>query len=147
MQASTASRVGGVISNCTRALSLVLQDHCPDGYTIAMAHVVYAQTYQVEGGELAVDTQIEQCQLPESLLHLQAHSDSPDLFELERRLLTDKLALIPRFVLTIGMSGFHGDLLVVEGDPIVDQVTSQGLCWSASLRPQWSTAPRGSIDP
>jgi len=37
--------------------------------------------------------------------------DEPDLLELERGLLADQLALVPRLVPTTGIFCFHGDLL------------------------------------
>jgi hypothetical protein len=101
------------------ALSLVLHNHRPGRDMIAMANIAHAQADQVAGAQLAVDAQIKECRLPQSALHQQTHTDGPDLPELERRLLTNQLALVPRFWTMNSMLGFHDDLLAVEGDPIL----------------------------
>ena len=67
-----------------------------------MTYVAYAKSHQIASAELAVDAEVEQCKLSQAFLHLQANSDCPDLFELERCFLTDELALVPCFVTLCG---------------------------------------------
>jgi hypothetical protein len=62
-----------------------------------VADVSDAQADQVTGSKLAVDGEVEQCQITVTTGELQANPDRPDLFELQRRLLTYELSFVPGF--------------------------------------------------
>ena len=81
-----------------------------------MAHIAHPQTYQIARAQFTVDPEVEHRQFSQPSLHLQADPDSPDLLELEQRLLSDQLAFVPGFVPLNNMGAFHRDLLSVEGD-------------------------------
>src|SRR5205823_10095966 len=81
-----------------------------------MAHVAYSELDEVAGAQLAVDTQIEKGKLAQPALHLQANSDCPDLLQLERGFLTDRLALVPCLPMGLSTGFVHDHLLSVEGD-------------------------------
>src|SRR5579864_3696839 len=100
-----------------RTLCLLLQNDRPCSDSIAVAQVAHAQLHQVAGAQFAVDTQVEECEVPQPSLHLQADPNGPDLSELERHLLADELTLVPRLVALSKMSRFHDGLLSVEGRP------------------------------
>ena len=59
-----------------------------------------------------VDIEIEQGEFSQSALHLQANPDAPNLLQLERRLLPNQLAFVPRSVM-MKLCRFHRDLLSV----------------------------------
>src|SRR5690606_4198834 len=79
-----------------RALGLVLQDDSSRCDLIPMADVADLQSDQVAAAQLAVDTQVEKCELTHPVLHLEPYAERPDVLEFERRLLPDDLALVPR---------------------------------------------------
>jgi len=93
-----------------RALGLVLHDHRARCHLVAVADVPHLQTDQVAAAELAVDSQVEECQLAHPVLHLEAHSERPDVLELERRLLADDLALVPWLAMNSVGFGSHDGL-------------------------------------
>ena len=52
--------------------------------------------------------QIEQGEISGAMIQLQSNSDGPDLFQLQRRLLPEELALIPRYCTPVGFRfGIH----------------------------------------
>ena len=53
--------------------------------------------HEITRPKLAADRQIEKSKISAPARHLQADTDRPDLFELERRFLTDKLSFVPGF--------------------------------------------------
>ena len=93
-----------------RALGLVLHDHRARCHLVAVADVPDLQPHQVAAAELAVDSQVEKCQLPHPVLHLEANSQCPDVLELERRLLPNDLALVPWLAINSGGNRFHDGL-------------------------------------
>jgi hypothetical protein len=60
-----------------------------------MAEIADTQAHQIARPQLAVDGEVEYSELPNSVSDLKAHSNSPDIFELQRRFLPDELALVP----------------------------------------------------
>ena len=80
-----------------RSTSLLLHDHSPTGHAFPVCDVSDAQPHQFTGPELAVDGDVKQRKLAGSLRELQTDTDGPDVFEAQRGLLSDKLALIPGF--------------------------------------------------
>jgi hypothetical protein len=77
---------------------------------VAVADVPDLQADQVTAAELAVDSQVEECQLAHPVLHLEADSERPDVLELERCLLADDLALVPWLAMSSGGYGSHDGL-------------------------------------
>jgi hypothetical protein len=68
-----------------------------------MAHVPDLEADQVASTQLAVDAEVEEGEFAHSALHLKPNSKCPDVLELERRLLADDLALVPRLAMsTVG---------------------------------------------
>jgi hypothetical protein len=70
-----------------------------------VAYIPHSQLYEVAGSKFAVNGQIEQGEFAPTLGELQTNADRPDLSELERRLLTNELALVP------GRADGRGDFL------------------------------------
>jgi hypothetical protein len=72
----------------------------------ADTHVIDPQGDQIAAAQLAVDRQVEQREIALSNLKLKPDPDGPDLFRLERALLTDQAALVPRCLakpITVGI--------------------------------------------
>ena len=67
-------------------------------------------TCRYQAPKLAVDSQVEQGEFSNSLLHLQPDAQSPDVLELERRLLPNDLALVPWLVMNGAGVGSHDGL-------------------------------------
>ena len=78
-----------------RALRLVLHHDGPGRDLVPVTDVPDSQADQVAASQLAVDAQVEQRELTNPVLHLQADAQRPDVLGLERRLLADDLALVP----------------------------------------------------
>ena len=55
---------------------------------------------EVASSQLAVDSQVEHSQFSHPVLHLEADAQRTDVPELERRLLPDDLALVPRLAMS-----------------------------------------------
>jgi hypothetical protein len=79
-----------------RPLGLLLHDNCPWRNRSALDNVVDAKPYQIAPAQLAVDGEVEQCKFSGSMIQLQPNPDGPDLFQLQRGLLAEQLALISR---------------------------------------------------
>ena len=77
---------------------------------VAVADVSDLERHEVASPELAVDAEIEERQLSNSVLHLKPDSKCPDVFELERSLLADDLALVPRLGMSCVGCGSHDGL-------------------------------------
>lgn len=80
-----------------RAGRFPLHDDRTRGYSVALSNIAYAQPHEVAGAELAADRQIEESQASGPMGELKAGSDRPKHFQLERRLLADQFALVPRY--------------------------------------------------
>jgi hypothetical protein len=80
---------------------------------VAMGDITYPKVNQIAATKLTIDSEIKHCQISYAFANLQVNSDGPDIFQLERWLLTDQLAFVPRLV---GMNVFHDRLLIwLEG--------------------------------
>src|SRR5665213_4437199 len=81
-------RIAGLLGDLelNRTLRLLLHDNGEGRYQAALAHIMHAESNPIEAAQLAVDGEVEQCQLPDSLRQLQANPDGPDLFQLQRGL-------------------------------------------------------------
>ena len=62
-----------------RARGFLLHDDRTRGNPVAMADVSNPELDQITGSQLAVITQIKQCQLTRSMPELQANANCPDL--------------------------------------------------------------------
>ena len=68
----------------------------------------------IAGPQLTVESQVEHGEFPDSMFELQSHPNGPDILQLEWRLLTYELALVPRFVVGLVGQFFHDEFLVVK---------------------------------
>jgi hypothetical protein len=59
------------------------------------SYVLEAEPYQITSAELAVYSEVEESQVAESTIELQARAYRPDMLWLERWLCTNKLAFVP----------------------------------------------------
>jgi hypothetical protein len=62
---------------------------------ITVRHVANAELHEIASAQLAVNGQVEQGQVSQSIRQLQANTDRPDVLQLQRSFLTDDLALVP----------------------------------------------------
>jgi len=92
-----------------------LHDDRPCSDALAVTNISNLQLEQVAGPQLAVDAKIEQRQFPRSAKDLKPDPDSPNFFEFERRLLTNKFAFVPRFGNYPNSNFIHRRLLKVGG--------------------------------
>jgi hypothetical protein len=60
------------------------------------SHILDAEPDQIAGAELAVYSEVEEGQVSESAVQLQACPDCPDVLRLKRWLRADKLSFVPR---------------------------------------------------
>ena len=86
-----------------RPLGFLLHDDRAGGYPTALDHIMYTECNQVAAAQLAVDGEIEQGEFPDSMSQLQPNPDGPDLFQLQRGLLAEQLALVPRYCTPFGL--------------------------------------------
>ena len=77
---------------------------------VAVADVADLERYEVASPKLAVDAEIEGRQLSNSVLHLKSDSKCSDVLELERSLLPNDLALVPRLAMSCVGCGSHDGL-------------------------------------
>jgi hypothetical protein len=73
-----------------------------------MGDVPDPQIHQVAAAQLAINGQVKHGQVAHRMPVLQVNPDRPDLLGLERGLLPDKFALVPRFAF---LDGFQFRLL------------------------------------
>jgi hypothetical protein len=74
----------------------LLLPHCGAIHRIpAWCNVLYPKCDDIAAPQLAVDRQIENCQVARPSVHLQSGTDRPNMFWPQRRLLADELALVP----------------------------------------------------
>src|SRR5436190_23740031 len=91
-------RIPGLLGNLELhwSLCVLLHDNRAAGDVTALDHIVDAQRDQITPAQLAVDGKVEQCEFPGSMIQLQPNPDSPDLLQLQRWLLAEQLAFVPR---------------------------------------------------
>ena len=77
-----------------RALRLLLQHDGPRCHILTVADIPDPQLHQIARPQFAVDGEIKQCEFPPTIRELQANSNCPYLFQFERGLLADELALV-----------------------------------------------------
>ena len=67
---------------------------------------------QIAPAQLAINGEVEESEFPGSMIQLQSNPDGSDLFQLQWRLLSEQLALIPRYSTSYRLSGgIHEQLL------------------------------------
>jgi hypothetical protein len=90
-------------------LRLLLQHDRPRRDSLPMTDISHPQANEVTGSKFAVDGQVEQGEFSAPNGELQSNTNCPDLFELERRLLANDFALVPRPTGSGSVLGcFHG---------------------------------------
>jgi hypothetical protein len=75
-----------------------------------MTNVPDLERDEVTAAQLAVDPQVEESELPHPTFHLEPNAQCPGVLELERRLLSDDLALVSRLAMSGIASGSHDGL-------------------------------------
>jgi hypothetical protein len=75
-----------------------------------MTNISDLQGDEIAPAQLTVDTQVEKCELAHPVLHLEADAERPDVLQLERGLLPDDLALVPRLAKRVDACGAHDGL-------------------------------------
>src|SRR5690606_32015446 len=75
--------------------SLPLLDGGSLGGVAVRSHVLNAEPDQVAGPELAVYCEVEECQITETAVQLQARATRPDVLRLQRWFRANKLSLVP----------------------------------------------------
>jgi hypothetical protein len=96
---------------------------------LTVTDVANLQLEQVAGPQLAVDAKIEEGQFPCSTEDLEPDPDSPNLFEFERRLLTDNFAFVPRSGNNRHPNLIHCRLLKVGGSRTLTP-SLHGAAWN-----------------
>jgi hypothetical protein len=79
-----------------RSPCLFLDHGATVSHTAAGAYVVDPQTDEIATSELAVGREVEQGKISFPALQLKPNPNGPDIFRLERELLADQAALVPR---------------------------------------------------
>jgi hypothetical protein len=78
----------------------------------ALDDIVDTQPDQIAATQLAIDGEIEKRKVSGSMIQLQANPDRPDFLQLQRGLLTEQFAVVPRCNATFGLGlGIHQWLL------------------------------------
>ena len=83
-----------------------------------MAHVAHAQLHEIAAAKFTIDAQIEQREIAGPHVYLEPYANGPDALDLQGRLLTDKLSLVPRRSTNHGNGRVHLVLLFwLKGGP------------------------------
>jgi|ERR1700691_2289317 hypothetical protein len=77
-------------------LSFLLHYDRPRCHDLTVADISHLKPDQIAGTELAVYCQVEKGKLAPPIGELQTHANGPDLLQLERCLLSENLAFVPR---------------------------------------------------
>jgi hypothetical protein len=109
ISALTVTEPGEPIADSGAGLLCDLELHRPTGLLLdhgrsvphppAGTHVVNFQPDEIAASQLAVDRQIEHGKIAPAFLHLEAHSNGPDILRVQRALLADQASLVPRLAL------------------------------------------------
>jgi len=101
-----------------RALRLLLEHNCSRSDPIAVTNVPNAQLHEVTAAKFAIYAEVEQRKISSAALYLEPDADGPDVLNLERRLLPDKLSLVPRLAPVRGNGCVYVVLLFsLKGEP------------------------------
>ena len=79
-----------------RPTGLVLDDGRPGSHMAADGDIVNPKADEIAAKQLAVDSEVEQRQVPFAVLDLKSDANGLDLFRPKRALLADERALVPR---------------------------------------------------
>ena len=91
-----------------RPLGLLLHDNRAGGDMTALDHVVDTKSNQIAPAQLAINGEVEESEFPGSMIQLQSNPDGSDLFQLQWRLLSEQLSLVPRCHATFDLGvGIH----------------------------------------
>ena len=91
---SNPSRLGDLELHWS--VSLLLHHDCAGRDPAPLNDVSNLKRYQVASPKLAVDGEVEECQLTRPVRQFEANANRPDFFCLEGRLLADQLAVVSR---------------------------------------------------
>ncbi|KGG86110.1 hypothetical protein P609_11555 [Comamonas thiooxydans] len=69
-------------------------------HLVAVAYIPNLEGDEVASSQLAIDAQVEESKLAHPAFHLKPYAQCPDVLELERSLLPDDLALVPRLAMS-----------------------------------------------
>ena len=105
-----ASRLGNL--ELDGSPRLLLHHHGARRHLPAMGDIGYPELHQVAGTELRVDCEVEEDEVTDLVAELKANANSPDVFQLERCLLPDQLALIPGLLVLRCVKNCHDQLLM-----------------------------------
>ena len=97
----------------------MLHHHRARRHLVTVANVSTLEIDGAEAAQLAVDSQVEERELSDTVLHLKAYTKRPDILELERCLLADDLAFVPWFAVLCVDVGFHDGLPSSQGNSTV----------------------------
>jgi hypothetical protein len=75
---------------------LSLDDAGPSENMVAVGDILQAKPNQVTSAQLTVDGQVEKGKVTKPIAELQPDTDCPDFLQLQRWLLPNKSALVPR---------------------------------------------------
>ncbi len=76
--------------------SLPLHDRGSRSHPPIEGHIIDPQRDQVIGAQLAVESEVEQSQIPDAVGNLEPDPNGPDLLSFQRRLGSNQLAPVPR---------------------------------------------------
>jgi hypothetical protein len=96
---------------------LLLRDDCSSRDLVAVADIADFELDEVAATQFAVDAEVEQRELSDTVRHLEANSQRPDVLQLERRLLANDLALVPWRARRGHLGVLHDGLPSVKGSP------------------------------
>ncbi len=100
-----------------RTFRLLLHDNSARRDLIAVGNIQDAKLHKIASAELRINGEVEQSQIPSAVPQLKPDPDSPDVAQLQRRLLADELVLVPWLM---GM--------------VLHRSLQSGLRWCASTR-------------
>jgi hypothetical protein len=89
---------------CHGAARLALANRRPIRDRAVRGDVVNLERHQIAPSQLAVDGEIEECQIPDPLRYLEMSANRPDVLRLEWRFGANELAPVPRIVAGIVFS-------------------------------------------
>jgi hypothetical protein len=110
-----------------RSLSFLLHNNGACRDPLAVRDIKNANFHQIASAQLAIDHEIEQRKIAGTISNLQAHSNRPDIFELERRFLPDELSFVPRFAGWTNASRRSYERLLLLRRALVSQLAQRTL--------------------
>ena len=111
------------------SLSLSLNDQRPWQHLIAVDNIADSQTDEITAAQFAVDGEVEQCEIADSMSVLKVHPDGPNVFGPQRRFLAP--------------DRYDGNRVCMVAHPLMaeaavvggaDEVTGQAICTGEEAR-------------